>query len=130
MRGGGDISYKLRKEVDLKNASPGVFVSKNGKFTEQGGVLGVDFINCTSIREAYTDNLINRNWGKRPNQRMITNKIINENMDDRGECFIPWWRGGWITGHEVTGTLIKFSGYVHTRGNDSKVRATYPSEEI
>ena len=40
-RGGEDISYKLRKEVDLKKASPGVFVSSNGKFAEQGGVLGV-----------------------------------------------------------------------------------------
>ncbi len=46
-RGGGeDISHKLRKEVDLKNASAGVIVSKNGKLAEQGGgVLGVDFFN-------------------------------------------------------------------------------------
>jgi hypothetical protein len=35
-------------------------------------------------------------------------------MNNRGECFIPWSRGGWIAGYEKTGTLIKFSGYVHT----------------
>ncbi len=35
-RAGEDISHKLRKEVDLKNGSPGFFVSKNGKFAEQG----------------------------------------------------------------------------------------------
>ncbi len=51
-------------------------------------------------------------------------------MNNRGECFFPWSRGGWIAGYEVTGTLIKFSGYVNTRGGTSKVGATYPSEEI
>jgi hypothetical protein len=129
-RGGGDISHKLRKEVDLKHASPGVFVSKNGKFAEQGGVLGVDFFNCISIHKAATGNLINSGWGKRPNQRRMTQKIIRENMNNRGECFIPWSHSEWIAGYEVTGTLIKFSGYVHTCGNTSKVGATYPSEEI
>ena len=44
-RGGEDVSYKLRKEVDLKHASFDVFVSFNGKFAEQGGVLGVDYFN-------------------------------------------------------------------------------------
>jgi hypothetical protein len=116
--------------VDLKHASPGVIVSKNGKFAEQGGVMGVDFFNRISVKKAVTDNIINGNWGKRPNQRRITQKNIKENMNNRGECFIPWSRGEWITGYEVTGTLIKFSGYVHTRGNTSKVGAMYPSEEI
>jgi hypothetical protein len=116
--------------VDLKHASPGVIVSENGKFAEQGGVMGVDFFNRISVKKAVTDNIINGNWGKRPNQRRITQKNIKENMNNRGECFIPWSRGEWITGYEVTGTLIKFSGYVHTRGNTSKVGAMYPSEEI
>jgi hypothetical protein len=32
-------------------------------------------------------------------------------MSNRGECFIPWSRGGWIAGKKEKGTLIKFSGY-------------------
>ena len=48
----------------MKNASPGVFISNNGKFAEKGGVLGIDFVNCKSILEAITKKLINSNWGK------------------------------------------------------------------
>jgi hypothetical protein len=125
-RGGGEISYKLRKEVDLKNASPGVFVTKNGKFAEQGGVLGKDFFNCISINAAVRDKLINNNWGKKPNQRKITQKIIRENMNSRGECFIPCLSGGCIAGYEKTGSLIKFSGFVHARCTGEM----YPSEEF
>ena len=92
--------------MDLKNASPGVFFSKNGKFAEQGGVLDIDFFNCTSIAISIKDKLITCNWGKKPNQKGITHKIIRENMNNRGECFIPWSRGGCIAGNEETGTLI------------------------
>ena len=130
--GGEDISHKLRKEVDLKNASAGVIVSKNEKFAEQGGVLGVDFFNRISIRKAITDKLINCNWGSRPNQRKVSQQIIRENLNNRGECFIPWLHGERIAGYEVTGSLIKFSGYVHSHGigGTSKDGATYPSKEI
>ncbi len=116
----------------MKNASPGVFVSKNGKFAEQGGVVGVIFFNCISIRLAMNDKLINCNWGKKPNQRKVTHKIIKENMNNRGECFIPWSHGGWVAGYKETGTLIKFSGYVHACGGShsgSVGGATYPSEK-
>jgi hypothetical protein len=58
--------------VDLKYASAGVIVSKNEKFAEQGGVLGIDFFNRISIRKAITDKLINCNWGSRPNQRKVS----------------------------------------------------------
>ena len=130
-RGGGeDISHKLRKEVDLKYASPGVFVSKNGKLAEQGGVLGVDYFCRPSICSAKKDKLITSNWGKRPNQRAITIQGIRENMNDHGECFIPWSRGGWIAGYEEKGTLIKFSGYIHAHGGLCSVGSIYPSEEI
>ena len=95
----------------MKHASPGGFVSKNRKCAEQGGVLSVDFFNCISIHKAVTGNLINGNWGTSPNQRRLTQKIIRENMNNHGECFIPWSHGEWIAGYEVTGTLIKFSGY-------------------
>ena len=131
-RGGEDISHKLRKEVDLMNASRGVFVSSNGKFAENGGVLGVDYFSCPSIRSAVRDKRINSNFGKRPNQRSITEQIIRENMDDHGECFIPWTRGGLIAGKTDRGTLIKFNGYVYSCGansGDARVRV-YPSEEI
>ena len=70
----------------MLNASPGVFISNNGKFAEQGGVLGVDYFSSSSIRSAKRDKLINGNWGKKPNQRSITEKIIRENMNNRGEC--------------------------------------------
>jgi hypothetical protein len=130
-RGGEDISHKLRKEVDLMNASHGVFVSSNGKFAENGGVLGVDYFSCPSIRSAIRDKRINSNFGKRPNQRYITEQIIRENMDDHGECFIPWTLGGLIAGKTGRGTLIKFNGYVYSRtpGGDSRAHV-YPSEEI
>ena len=130
-RGGEDISHKLRKEVDLMNASRGVFVSSNGKFAENGGVLGVDYFSCPSIRSAVRDKRINSSFGKRPNQRSVTEQIIRENMDDHGECFIPWTRGGLIAGKTGRGTLIKFNGYVYSRtsGGDSRAHV-YPSEEI
>ena len=121
-RGGSEISYKLRKEVDLKNASPGVFVTKNGKFAEQGGVLGKDFFYFNSIRKARDGKMINGNWGTRSNKKTITNQIIKENMNSRGECFIPWSSGGCIAGHEITGSLIKFSGFVHARGTGEMYR--------
>jgi hypothetical protein len=113
----------------LLNASPGVFVSNNGKFAEQGRVLGVDYFSSSSIRSAKRDKLINGNWGKKPNQRSITEKIIRENMNNRGECFIPWSRGGWIAGYEKTGTLIKFNGYMYACANGGDARV-YPSEEL
>jgi hypothetical protein len=130
-RGGEDSAYKLRKEVDLINASSGVFVSSNGKFAENGGVLGVDYFSCPSIRSAVRDKRINSNFGKKPNQRKLSEQIIRENMDDHGECFIPWTRGGLIAGKTDRGTLIKFNGYVYSRANggDARVRV-YPSEEI
>jgi hypothetical protein len=130
-RGGEEISYKLRKEVDLKNASPGVFVSKNGKFREQGGVLGVDYSSHPSITSAIREKVINNNWGSRPNQRKVTLQLVRENMDERGECFIPWSRGGLIPGKKGNGTLVKFDGYMHARaGRDDAVGCVYPSEEI
>ena len=92
-RGGEDISYKLRKEVDLKHASFNVFVSFNGKFAEQGGVLGVDYFSRPSLNSANMDKLINVHWGSRPNQRTISERIIRENMDNGGECFVPYsWK--------------------------------------
>ena len=121
-RGGEEISFKLRKEVDLKNASPGVLVTKNGKFAEQGGVLGKDFFYFNSIRKARDGKIINGNWGTRSNKKTITNQIIKENMNSRGECFIPWSSGGCIAGHEITGSLIKFSGFVHARGTGEMYR--------
>jgi len=130
-RGGEDISFKLRKEVDLMNASPGVFVTSNGKFAEQGGVLGVDYFSRPSIRSAIRDKLINVNWGKRPNKRTITERIVRENMVN-GECFIPWSRGEWIDRKMEFGTLIKFSGYMYNMhiGHGDAVGCAYPLEEI
>ena len=113
----------------MKNASPGVFVSKNGKFAEQGGVLGVDYFSRPSIFMARKDKLINNNWDKSPNTRTITEQIIRENMDNRGECFIPWARGGWIAGKKERGTLIKFNGYMYARtGSGDAVGCAYPLE--
>ena len=129
-RGGEDSAYKLRKEVDLINASPGVFVSNNGKFAEQGGVLGDDYFSRPSIRSAINDKLINCNWGKSPNQRCITEKIIRENMDERGECFIPWTRGGVVAGRMQKGILIKFNGYMYARTGGDRVGCVYPLEEV
>ena len=115
----------------MKNASPGVFVCKNGKFAEQGGFLGVDYFSRPSLKSAKKDKLINGNWGSRPNQSNITQQIIRENMDSRGECFNPWSRGGWIAGKKEKGTLIKFSGYMYVRtGRGGAVGYLYPSEEI
>ena len=130
-RRGEDISYKLQKEVDLMNASRGVFVSSNGEFAENGGVLGVDYFSRPSFKSAKRDKLITCNWGKKLNQRGITEQIIRENMDDHGECFIPWSRGGLIAGKKVKGMLIKFNGYMYpyTRG-DAVGGLIYPSEEI
>jgi hypothetical protein len=49
-------------------------------------------------------------------------------MDDHGECFISWTRGGLIAGKTNRGTLIKFNGYMYAhKGDDARV---YPSEEI
>ena len=129
-RGGEDISYKLRKEVDLMKASRGVFVSSNGKFAENGGVLGVDYFSCPSIRSAVRYKRINSNFGKKPNQRSITEQIIRENMDDHGECFISWTRGGLIAGKTERGTLIKFNGYVYARTANVARGRVYPSEEV
>ena len=129
-RGGEDISHKLRKEVDLINASPGVFVSNNGKFAEQGGVLGEDYFSYPSIRSAVNDKRINSKFGKRPNQRTVSEQIIRENMDDNGEFFIPWIRGGLIAGKTERGTLIKFNGYVYTRNPKVGQGRVFPSEEV
>jgi hypothetical protein len=101
--------------------------SKGGGFEEriswclrhQQWKIRVNFFNRTSITKAINDKLITKKWEKKPNQRKNTKKIIRENMNNRGEFFIPWSRGGWITGYEKTGTLIKFSGYVHTRRGGS-----------
>ena len=125
-RGGEDIAYKLRKEVDLMWSSRGVFVSSNGKFAENGGVLGVDYFSCPSIRSAIRDKRINCNIGKKPNQRALSEQFIRENMDDHGECFISWTRGGLIAGKTNRGTLIKFNGYMYAH----KTAHAYPSEEI
>jgi hypothetical protein len=129
-RGGEDISHKLRKEVDLMNASRGVFVSSNGKFAENGGVLGVDYFSCPSIRSAVRDKRINCNFGRRPNQRTVTEQIIRENMDDHGECFIPWTRGGVVAGRMQKGIIIKFNGYMYARTGGDRVGCVYPSEEV
>jgi hypothetical protein len=52
-------------------------------------------------------------------------------MDNRGECFIPWSRGGWIAGKKEKGTLIKFNGYMYARtGRGDAVGSLYPLEEI
>ena len=128
--GGEDIAYKLRKEVDLMHASPGVFVSSNGKFAENGGVLGVDYFSCPSIRSAIRDKRININFGKKQNQRNVTEQIIRENMDDHGECFIPWTRGGLIAGRMEKGNLIKFNGYMYSRTGNGGKQIVYPSEAI
>ena len=115
----------------MKNASHGVFVCKNGTFTEQEGFLGVDYFSRPSLKSAKKDKLINGNWGSRPNQSNIKQQIIRENMDSRGECFNPWSRGGWIAGKKEKGTLIKFSGYMYVRtGRGGAVGYLYPSEEI
>jgi hypothetical protein len=128
--GGGDFS-QASKGGGLKNGSPGVFVSKNGKFAEQGGVLGIDYFSHPGIKTAKKDKLISCNWGKCPNQRAITIQIIRDIMNDHGECFIPWSRGGWIAGSEEKSTLIKLSGYIHVRtGRDGEGGSIYPSEEI
>jgi hypothetical protein len=128
-RRGEDIAYKLRKEVDLMHANPGVLVSNNGKFAEKGGVLGVDYFSRSSLRLARIDKLINGNWGKRPNQKSITEKIIRENMNDHGECFIPWTRGGFILGRMEKGTIIKFDGYMYAHtGGGGTAGCVYPSE--
>ena len=129
-RWGEDISHKLRKEVDLMNASRGVFVSSNGKFAENGGVLGVDYFSCPSIRSAVRDKRINSNFGKKPNQRSITEQIIRENVDDHGECWIPWTRGGVVAGRMQKGILIKFNGYMYARTGGDRVGCVYPSEEV
>jgi hypothetical protein len=126
-RGGEDITYNLRKEVDLLNASPGVLVSSNGKFADRGGVLGVDYFSLPSISSAKIGKWINQNWAKTPNdvRRHVNENTIRNNMDDRGECFIPWSQGGLIDGKKEKGTLIKFSGYMHARHGN-----VYPSEEV
>jgi hypothetical protein len=38
----------------MMSASPGVIVSKTGKFKEDGGMLGVDFVGFTSLKLAQT----------------------------------------------------------------------------
>ena len=115
----------------MKNASPGVFVSNNGKFAEQGGVLGVDYFSHPSLYSARRHKLINQKWGSRPIQRQLSELIIRENVDKNGECFVPWTQGGWISGKKVKGTMIKYSGYLfaHT-GVSGAVGCVYPSEEI
>ena len=54
-RGGDERSYELRKEVYMMNATPGVIVSKTGKFEEDGGILGVDFMGFTSLKKAIVE---------------------------------------------------------------------------
>ncbi len=51
-RGGEDRVYELRKEVDLRFASHGVIVSKTGSFEDNGGIVGVDYMVCPSLRYA------------------------------------------------------------------------------
>ena len=46
-----------------------------------------------SLNSANMDKLINVHWGSRPNQRTISERIIRENMDNGGECFVPYsWK--------------------------------------
>ncbi len=48
-------------------------------------------------------------------------------MNERGECFISWSRGGLIAGYEKRGTLVKFNGYMYACANGGDARV-YPSE--
>ncbi len=51
-RGGDERSYELQKELYMMSASPGVTISKTGKFEEDGRILGVDFMGFTSLKMA------------------------------------------------------------------------------
>ena len=52
-------------------------------------------------------------------------------MDNHGECFVPYSRGGWIAEKKEKGTLIKYNGFMYARtGLGDAVGCVYPSEEI
>jgi hypothetical protein len=71
---------------------------------------------------------MNKNFGKKPNQSIILEQIINGNMNACSECFVAWTHGGLIPGYEKRGTLVKFSGYLYARTGTSSIGTVYPEE--
>jgi hypothetical protein len=129
-RGGDERSYELRKEVDMMSASPGVIVSKTGKFMENGGILGVDFAGFNSLKLAQIIGVINWKVGKKPNRKNLMLQMLRNNINERGVCFVPNSNGSTIPNYGK-GVLVKFSGYVHARKGRSETLkgSIYPAEE-
>ena len=102
------------------SATPGVIVSKTGKFEEDGGISGVDFMGFTSLNMAMVEKTwkVNCNQGSRPNKKHLTIPILRNNVIERGVCFVPNSNGYMIPNYGK-GTLVKFSGYLYVRANGS-----------
>ena len=98
------IGHQNMLHVDSK-------LRNNGKFSSDGGILGVDFNWAKSINKAYENKIIpqmfgSRNDGVRVNEENITSRINAET----GNAFIPWCNGQVIRGHG-RGVLVKFDGF-------------------
>jgi hypothetical protein len=115
----------LRKLVDLNNASRGLYVSKTGKLPDTGGLLGPDYDEFASVRDAF------RNKGSPlPGARMIDGiphaytysyivKLVAEN--EGKPLFIPSVRkGSWLRHGDYRGQkgfVIQFSPFLFPHGN-------------
>jgi hypothetical protein len=121
-RRGDEIAYELRRDVDWssKMATHGIESSYNGKFSSDGGILGVDFNWVKSIGQGWGKNYIPeffgpRNDGVRVNEENITSRIDAET----GIAFIPWCNGQVIRGRG-RGVLVKFDGFRYLQAGSSK----------
>ena len=66
---GAEIAYELRREADLssKMATRGIETSYNGKFSSDGGILGVDFNWAKSCTRGILEKMIPSYVGPKKN---------------------------------------------------------------
>ena len=114
---GADIAYELRREADLssKMATRGIETSYNGKFSSDGGTLGVDYNWAKSCRRAMLEKMLPHYVGLRSNGVNVNEVNLSRLISDAGTgfAFIQWCNGRVIKGYEGKGVLVKFNGFVY-----------------
>jgi hypothetical protein len=121
-RRGDEIAYELRREVDWSSrfATRGLETSYNGKFSSDGGILGVDFNWAKSVKKALEKKIIPKGFQKKKRRMIVNEEIITSQINaETGNAFIPWCNGQVIRGHGM-GILVKFDGFRYLQAGSSK----------
>jgi hypothetical protein len=114
---GAEIAYELRREADLssKLATRGIETSYNGKFSSDGGTLGVDYNWAKSCKRGIVEKMLPSYVGLQKNCVYVNEVNLSRLISDAGTgfAFIPWCNGQVIKGYEGKGVLVKFNGFVY-----------------